>query len=126
MNRYYMIRRLRWPAALLLAGVVSLLHKMDVLNSFWHWFIPLWLILLGILMLAERVALANEDGYLPPYSCANPYPAQGNPYPGAPNSGPVWTDAAGAPPTGQTGSAIVTTYSHELTKDAKDSDGGQK
>jgi hypothetical protein len=71
MNRYFLVRRLRLPAFLLLAGVVALLHKLNLLNHFWSYFWPLALILLGVLMLAERAALAGEQ-----------YPEQ-PPFPGA-------------------------------------------
>jgi hypothetical protein len=69
-----MIRRLRGPAFLLMAGVIALLHQLGVIDHFWHFFWPLLLILLGVFMLAERAALAAEGGYPPvPYPCA-PYP----------------------------------------------------
>ncbi len=78
MNRYILIRRLRWPAILLLAGVVALLRQMGAINHFWNLFIPLLLIMLGLLLLAERMALSAEDAALP----AGPYP--GGPYAGVP------------------------------------------
>jgi hypothetical protein len=77
MNSYIMIRRLRFPVILLLAGVIALLDRMNVINDFWHWFVPLLLILLGVLLLAERVVL-SASGYT-----AMPFP--GAQYPGAPN-----------------------------------------
>ena len=64
MNRYMMIRRLRGPAFLLLVGLIALLHQMDILRWGHAW--PLFLILAGVLLLAERAALAGED-YAPPY-----------------------------------------------------------
>jgi len=68
MSRYIMIRRLRFPAILLLTGGVALLHQTGVIDRFWHWYFPLLLILLGVAMLAERAALAAEGGYPPmPY-----------------------------------------------------------
>ena len=57
MNRYILIRRLRGPAILLLIGGVWLLHATGVLDHPWHWFWPLLMILLGVLMLAERMVL---------------------------------------------------------------------
>lgn len=77
MNPYIMIHRLRGPVVLLLAGVVALLDRMRIINDFWHWFVPLLLILLGVLLLAERVVL-SAGGYP-----AMPYPGQQ--YPGAPD-----------------------------------------
>jgi hypothetical protein len=66
MNRYILIRRLRGPAFLLLVGVIALLNQMDILSWGHAW--PLFLILAGALMLAERATLANQD-YAPyPYS----------------------------------------------------------
>jgi hypothetical protein len=78
MNHYIMIRRLRFPSILLLIGGVALLHQTGVIDHFWHWFFPLLLILLGVLMLAERAALAAGGGYPP-----MPYP--GAPYQAAPD-----------------------------------------
>ena len=62
MNRYIMIRRLRGPAFLLLIGVIALLHPMGIIHGFWQLFWPLLLILLGVLLLAERAALAADGG----------------------------------------------------------------
>lgn len=75
MNQYIMIHRLRWPAILLLAGTIALLHQMGLIDSFGRFFWPLLLILWGVLLLAERTILAAMGGYPPP-----PYPGQ--PYPG--------------------------------------------
>jgi|SRR5579863_8686035 len=63
MNRYILIRRLRGPAVLLLIGVMALLSQADILGWGQSW--PLILILLGLLLLAERAALATAD-YPPP------------------------------------------------------------
>jgi hypothetical protein len=63
MNHYIMIRRLRGPAILLLVGGVWLLHSTGLLDHPWHWFWPLLLILLGVLMLAERMVLTAGGGY---------------------------------------------------------------
>ena len=60
MSRYILIRRLRWPAILLLIGVLALLHQAGVIAHFWRLFWPLLLIMLGVLLLAERAALAAE------------------------------------------------------------------
>ncbi|MFZ0393298.1 MAG: DUF5668 domain-containing protein [Terracidiphilus sp.] len=73
MNRYILIRRLRGPAFLLLVGVIALLNQMDILTWGHAW--PLFLILAGVLLLAERGFLSGE--VYPPY----PY---GAPPPGAP------------------------------------------
>jgi hypothetical protein len=88
MSRYMIVCRLRWPALLLLTGVIALLNEMDILSWGRAW--PLYLILLGVLALAERAALASEP--LPPaypyaagYQAAGyapGYPPQAAPYPG--------------------------------------------
>ena len=112
MNRYIIIRRLRGPAFLLLVGVIALLNQADVLSWGHAW--PLFLILAGVLQLAERAALAGVD--YPTYPAApyaTPYP--GAPYPGAPYPGqPV----PPAPP--QAGTSIVPAHS-----DDSSSNGGQ-
>jgi hypothetical protein len=60
MNRYILIRRLRGPAFLLLLGVNALLAQAHILGWWQSW--PFYLILAGVLLLAERAALA-ADGY---------------------------------------------------------------
>jgi hypothetical protein len=102
MSRYIMIRRLRWPAILVLAGVVALLDQLGAIDRFWHWFIPLLLILFGVLLLAERAAL-NIEGY-------PPYPGV---YPGT-NYGAGDPLAAAAQPPAATGSAIVPAHEHDF------------
>ena len=86
MSRYILIRRLRWPAILLLVGVLALLHQAGMIAHFWRLFWPLLLIMVGVLLLAERAALAAEGDA--PYFGA---PWQGPPQPGAgiPGAGPV-------------------------------------
>ena len=72
MNQYYLIHRLRGPAILLLIGLLALLHVSGVVERPFHLFWPLLLILLGVLMLAERAALAAEGGYpIWPFSSSN-------------------------------------------------------
>lgn len=87
MNRYILIRRMTWPCILILAGVVAALHEADLV-SFWSLFIPLLLILIGVLKLAQRAALA-ASGDEPMYPG---YP--GGPYaygaqPGQPAAQPI-------------------------------------
>jgi hypothetical protein len=109
MNRYILIRRLRWPAILLLAGVIALLHQMGAIAHFWHLFIPLLLIMLGLLLLAERMALSAEDA-------STPYP--GGPYPGAPYAGVPYGAQPAAPqaqPT--TSTSIVPAHSNDYEND---------
>jgi hypothetical protein len=84
MNRYFMIRRLRWPAILVLLGVVALLYQAGAISHFWHFFVPLLLILLGVLLLAERAALAAGDFPSGPDQFpGNPYSTAADPLAGA-------------------------------------------
>jgi hypothetical protein len=107
MNRYFLIRRLRGPAFLLLVGLMALLSEMHILSWGRSW--PLYLILGGVLLLAERAALAGEE-YPPP-----PYP--GAPYPGAPAQN-IDPNA----PQPQPGSSIVPSHTNDF---GSGSTGGQ-
>ena len=75
MNRYILIRRLRGPLFLLLVGLNALLAQAHILGWGKSW--PLYLILGGVLLLAERAAL-SADGYppVPPMPGMAPYPGQ--------------------------------------------------
>lgn len=106
MNRYILIRRLRGPAILLLVGVLALLDQAGVIDHFWHLFWPLLLITVGVLLLAERAALAGEDLYPP--------------YPGAPCPGAV--DPNAPQPPAQPGTAIVPSHPNDF---GSGSSGGQ-
>jgi len=64
MNRYFMIRRLVGPMILLLLGVIALLHQMHMVH--WGIFVPLLLILLGVMKLAERAALESDGPWQQP------------------------------------------------------------
>lgn len=98
MNRYMLIHRLTGPAILLLLGVVALLAEMHVVH-FFGVFVPLLLILLGVLKLMERVALADYE-----------YPGNGPQGPGQPPFGAPYTAPYGAPPPyGTTGPASTST-----------------
>jgi len=65
MNTWVLIRRLRGPAFLLLLGITALLNQWDILSFGRSW--PLYLILFGVMSLAERAALsqAHLDGFDP-------------------------------------------------------------
>jgi len=93
MNRYILIRRLTGPSVLLLLGVVALLHQADLVS--WSIFLPLLLILIGVLKLAQRAALAAA-GDEPMYP-SSPY-GYGVGAPGVP---------VGGQPPAQPGSSIV-------------------
>lgn len=90
MNRYILIRRLRGPAFLLLVGLIALLHQMDILSWGHAW--PLFLILAGVLLLAERAALPDEGYVANPYGTPGAPPAQPGPPP-APGTSIVPADA---------------------------------
>ena len=55
MNSWLLIRRLRGPAFLILVGITALLNQWGVLSFSRSW--PLYLILAGVIGLAERAAL---------------------------------------------------------------------
>jgi hypothetical protein len=111
-NRYILIRRLRGPAILLLIGVLALLHTSGLIHSFWHLFWPLLLILLGVLLLAERAALAAEGGDMALW------PFGGSAQPGVVN--PSAPAGAASYPGQET--AIVPSHSTDF---GKDPNGGQ-
>ena len=98
MSRYILIRRLRGPAILLLIGVLGLLYQAGAISYFWGLFWPLLLILVGVIMLAERAALAAE-GY--PVYPGSAY--VGASYPGAVQTAP----AQEAQSTATTETAVV-------------------
>jgi hypothetical protein len=91
MNRYLMVCRLRWPALLLLTGVIALLVQADMITWGKAW--PLYLILLGVLALAERAVLAS-DPPPPAYPYGSGFASQAAAYP---------SPAPPAPPSGSTG-----------------------
>ncbi len=103
MNHYILIHRLTGPAILLLLGIVALLRQAGVVH--FSIFVPLLLILLGVLKLAERMALS---GWEYPAAGAGPEP------PGA-------TTTYGAFGSGPTSSSIVPT--HDLGNGGNDSEG---
>ncbi len=113
MNRYILIRRLKGPAILLLIGTMALLHQADLVS--WHLFVPLLLILLDVLMLAERAALATMEDpsqYTGMYPGGYPGPYQGAGW-GAPG-GVAQPSAPASAPTAQPGTGIVHTDTHSF------------
>jgi hypothetical protein len=113
MNRYQQIRRLRWPAILLLVGGVALLKELSVIDSCWNFIWPLGLILWGVFMLAERAALAAEGGY--PGYYPGGYPGTTNP--GAPYAAPAAvTDPAATTNPAQASTSIVPAPVFDLGK----------
>ena len=59
MKTWLLIRRLRGPAFLLLVGITALLNQWDILSFSRSW--PLYLILFGVMSLAERAALSQAQ-----------------------------------------------------------------
>jgi hypothetical protein len=75
MNSWLVIRRLRGPAFLLLFGVTALLHQWHILSFSQSW--PLYLVLAGVLALAERAAFrAPDPSQMPPQYPPYSYPPQ--------------------------------------------------
>jgi hypothetical protein len=112
MSRYILIRRLRGPAFLLLVGVNALLAQANILGWSESW--PFYLILAGVLLLAERAALASEG-----------YPQfPGTPYAGANAAGGAQTAAGQASQdASSTETALVAKRHQGFDNDA---DGGQQ
>jgi hypothetical protein len=54
MNTYIFIHRIKGPAMLLVFGITALLNEWDIISFGRSW--PLYLIVLGVLQLAERAA----------------------------------------------------------------------
>jgi hypothetical protein len=99
MNRWLLIRRLRGPAFLLMFGVTALLHEWHILSFGQSW--PLYLVLAGVLTLAERAAFTVPDPsqmppVYPPYAGGPPYAGAGYP----PPTPTGWQTTPPAPGTG--------------------------
>jgi hypothetical protein len=110
MNSYLWIRRARGPVILLVVGITALLDQWGIISFGRSW--PLYLIVLGVMQLAERAAWSQmqqnqqaqyAQGQYPPYGAAPgqaPGPYQG-PYQG-PYSGPT-------PPPGSSSTSLTIT-----------------
>jgi hypothetical protein len=94
---------------LLLTGVIALLDQAHLLSWGHAW--PLYLILWGVLALAERAAIAQEDVPPPPPGYMAGFGA-GSGYPGGYPGGPV-PPAAPAQPTEQS-TSIVPVHGDEI------------
>jgi len=101
MNQYLFLQRIQGPAMLLTFGVAALLDQWHILSFGRSW--PLYLIVLGIIKLAQRAALA----------AAHPPPYQ----PGYAGYQPV----AGAPGTPAPGSTALVPTDSSITSQANDS-----
>lgn len=89
MTTWLLIRRLRGPAFLILFGITAMLNQWGVLGFGRSW--PLYLILAGLLGLAERAALAGRTPVLNPgwYPPSQPYAGQTYPAPPSPAIDPA-------------------------------------
>ena len=126
MSRYILIRRLRGPAILLLIGTMALLHQFGVIPYFWRLTWPLLLIIWGLLLLAERAALASEGYPIFPWGPgheigygASPGPNAGAPFASAGQGSPSPSAGQGEAPTG---ALVVRSQWQELEKNKE---GGQ-
>ena len=95
MNSWLLIRRLRGPAFLILVGVTALLNQWGVLSFSRSW--PLYLILAGVIGLAERAAIAAAPPAPPAYPYGYTPTAYGQGTPASPYTN--------VPASGMTGSA---------------------
>ena len=75
MNAWLLIRRMRGPAFLIMVGITALLDQWGVLRFSRSW--PLYLILAGVLGLAERAAIAAAPPAVPPLY-PGPYAGSGS------------------------------------------------
>jgi hypothetical protein len=142
MNRYILIHRLTGPSVLLLLGVVALLHQAHWVR--WSIFVPLLLILIGVLKLAERALLAGTPypgaaypGSAIPGSAIPGSAVPGSAYPGsvvpastvpgtARPDAPVSGTAGAQPYAGSESTSLVPTETHDFGSGfGKGSDGGQ-
>jgi hypothetical protein len=92
MNAWLLLRRLRGPAYLILFGVTALLNQWGILGFDRSW--PLYLILAGVMGLAERALLVlappPAPGYYPGYYAGTAVPPYTVPAgESAPMPGPV-------------------------------------
>lgn len=115
-----MIHRLTGPAILLLLGVVALLHQAHVVR--FSIFVPLLLILIGVIKLAQRAMYASDPNVAGGPYYGGPYPPQG--YPGAPYQG---TPYPGTQYPGTSYQAPAPTAPPAATHDfGNDPEGGQR
>ena len=111
MNSWLLIRRLRGPAFLLMFGVTALLHEWHILSFSQSW--PLYLVLAGVLALAERAAFQAPDPsqippQYPPYSGYPPQPA--------PTGWQTPPAASSQTPPAAQGTGIVPAPSNDIAK----------
>ena len=108
MNRYLFLHRIKGPAMILVFGITALLDEWHVLSFGQSW--PLYLIVLGALMLAERAAWSQV--YEPP----NGYQVGGQP-------GAWGGPGSGMGPGGQTGSSTALSIAPPHDLEPRDREG---
>lgn len=90
MNPYIFIHRIKGPAMLLVFGITALLNEWDIISFGRSW--PLYLIVFGVLQLAERAAWSQyqqqyaQGQYAGPYT--GPVAGPGGGVPGVPGAAP--------------------------------------
>jgi hypothetical protein len=88
MNQYFFLQRITGPAMILTFGITALLDEWHILGYGKSW--PLYLIVLGVIKLAQRAALLNAEppAYPPPYAPPAAPPPPPGPGPAAVNAAP--------------------------------------
>ena len=117
MNSYIWIHRIKGPAMLLVFGITALLNEWDIISYGKSW--PLYLIVLGVLQLAERAAWSQiqQDQYAQ-YAAQQGQP-YGGPIPGAapgqyPPQYPAQYPPSAPPPAAPGSSSLsITPYDRE-------------
>jgi hypothetical protein len=97
MNPYIFIHRIKGPAMLLVFGITALLNEWDIISFGRSW--PLYLIVFGVLQLAERAAWSQWHQQY----AQGPYAAQGV-VPGASDAPPASSSLVPSPPSPPSGS----------------------
>jgi len=92
MNRYIFLHRIKGPVMILVFGVTALLDQWHILSYGESW--PLYLIVLGVLQLAERAAWSRAQ-------------VPSGPYPGAYADQPARWPGPSAPPPSSTSLSIT-------------------
>ena len=114
MNQYLFLRRMRGPIMLLVFGITAILDEYTGIHYSRSW--PLYIIVWGLLKLAENAILAqNPPGPMAPYPG---YPAQAGTgytaYTGAPYTG---EGTAGGSTTSPSAGLAPETPMHDSTQD---------
>lgn len=116
MNRYIFLHRIKGPVIILTFGVTALLDQWNILSFGQSW--PLYLIVLGVLQLAERAAWTQAQ--MPPA-----------PYPGGPQGyrgGFAETSQPGnwGTPSGTQSSTALSITPPDMPRGTEPDDGGRR